>query len=390
MALLKIKEDDNDSQPLAQKKPESNISQTKAKYNSNVSQSSANTKPNVSSIQVNYKPEPEPGLESNISQIEDHNNYLFGNNSFLSLVGLQKKLALYVYELCKLQREKITMPLSIENAAIHAETTIASARKALQRMEQKGILIRKESKAGRGGWTRYELKKDVYQEIIHYENLNQNRFSFDSNLSQTEAKFGTKLRTELKTNSSSSSSLNKTTTINEPTETASSTELPADWQAIDFSSLASIGFNTNKLQQIYQAGVLTPEMVQDSIYAFAFDREINNKQFNSPLGFIMSLLKVKGMPYEFPQNYESPRDAALRRYMEQKQAQRERAKQLQNLLKQDAFESWLMTLSADETEKLIPPEVRKNESLRRGALLNHFQTHIWPEEEKKLADRAGT
>lgn len=365
-----------------------NVSQDEVKTNLELMQDNATTNirqmelsRNISQDEVETKPKT---LRMTKSGQNQHKKVSLDNYS--SLIGLQRRIVLFIYDYCKIARDSVTNPIAIEFLSEQCGTTKRSAQKTIQRLEQKEIVIRKEYKDGRGGWTKYELSEQTFKEILHEES----RLNFTANLGQTYHEVRAKPKTDLKTSHSSSSSLNKTTTINEPTETASSTELPADWQAIDFSSLASIGFNTNKLQQIYQAGILTSEMVQDSIHAFVFDRDVNNKQYNNPIGFIMSLLKVKGMPYEFPQNYESPRDAALRKYVEQKQAQRERTKQLQDLLKQDAFESWLMTLSADETEKLIPHEVRKNESLRRGALLNHFQTHIWPEEEKKLTDRAGT
>ena len=276
------------------------------------------------------------------------------------------------------------MPLSIDNAAIHAETTVASARKALQRMEQKGILIRKQSKAGRGGWTRYELNKDIHDEINYYNNLNQSKIESHTNMSQIEAKHESKLKSEFKPTSPSSSSLNKSTT-NEPEESFSKTALPPDWETIDISPLEFIGFNTNKLQQIYQAGKLTAEMVQDSIHAYAFDCEINKVQHNNPIAFIMSLLKVKGMPYEFPQNYESPRDRALRRYVEQKKAQQERAKQLQALLIETAFDEWRSKFTPEALEALVPSQGMNTDGSRYKALLQlHFEQHVWPQKMQEL------
>ena len=110
---------------------EKNLSQTKAKHKSNLSQ----TKDKL-------EPKPKPNLSQS-----------YVAETFLSLVGLQRKILLMVFSECKTLRSRTTTPLTIENIAAYCDTTKSAGRKAIQRLEEKGLLLRTCFKAGPGGWT---------------------------------------------------------------------------------------------------------------------------------------------------------------------------------------------------------------------------------------------
>ncbi len=91
------------------------------------------------------------------------------NEAFLTLVGLQRHITLFLYDCCKASRNKQTEPLSNFGIAESCKTTTQSARKTIQRLEMKGIISRAEYKDGRGGWTRYELPDFLFQEVLRIE-----------------------------------------------------------------------------------------------------------------------------------------------------------------------------------------------------------------------------
>jgi hypothetical protein len=102
--------------------------------------------------------------------------------NFYSLVGLQRKITLFIYEICKVSRSRITSPLSTEHLASTCQTTKFSVQKTIQRLENKKVISRNSFKNGRGGWTQYELSDAIFQEIMHEETQSKLRTNLGQNL----------------------------------------------------------------------------------------------------------------------------------------------------------------------------------------------------------------
>jgi len=303
------------------------------------------------------------------------------DSCFTTLSGLQREIAIFLYFTSKSSRDKITDPIGIEYLALSCTTTKLSAKKAIQRMEKKGVLVRTSFKEGRGGWTRYEIVHSLFQEIMHAEN------SGTLNRGQTEVKLGTKLQTESRSNLPYSSSLlNKNNTTTE--------EGSDQYDTIDITSLTSRGFTHQHLNQVIQKSGLPHEMIQDSIDAISFDLRRNgleNKLKAKGINFlryIMGIL-IKG-PYNAPDNYESPKQEKIREYLEKKKAIQKRDEELLEEAMNLAFEKWSGSSENNELiqeiMKNIPPLVRKNESALRGTLRTYYRETIWPIEKEKLLE----
>jgi len=200
---------------------------------------------------------------------------------------------------------------------------------------------------------------------------------------------GNKYRNISGNKSSSSSSLytNKTTTD-------ARAKLSSEWLNIDLEPLSNIGFNWSHLDQISSQNKLSSQIVQDSIYAFAFDLQENSKGKSikgDPINFFMGILRT-GRVYTFPSNYESPQDKALRLYRESKrkmeQARVEAEKEAYNL----AFNDWFYKLTDEQKKELLPKIFRNNatgEKLEKSKILessakSHFEKEIWPIEKEKI------
>lgn len=323
--------------------------------------------------------QPRTKPKTNLGQSQD--NLLVVYN-FSSLVGLQRKITLFIYEACKISRGKITSPLSIEHLADACQTTKLSVQKTIQRLENKKIILRNNFKNGRGGWTQYELSDTIFQEIIQEETQSKLR----TNLGQTQDKPRSEPRTELRTDFSSSSSYinNKTTTSG----TEEMKSLPEEWHTIRIDSLSDIGFTTTHLAQIAQQGKLTAEIVQDSIEAFAFDLKYNQKAKTlkgSPLNYFMGIVR-NGQPYAPPGNYESPQDREMRIYLETKQKiEQDRVTREEELMKL-AFDEWDREQSEEYKQSLIPEDIRHGRLLgpKQAALRSYFAKEIWPQKRKEL------
>jgi predicted transcriptional regulator len=309
--------------------------------------------------------------------------------NFSSLVGLQRNIIIFLYEICKAFRDKITSPLSIEYIASSCKTTKSSAQKTIQRLEKKRLLKRAEFKNGRSGWTKYELPEFIYQEVLHAETQDKPK----TNLGQRWDKGGTELRTELRTSLSSSNSNNiykETTTGNTPGTTE--LQLLPEWQNLDLEPLSKIGFTTTHLSQIAEQNKLQPQAVQDSIYAFAFDLQKNNKAKNikgDPINFFMGILR-NGRIYTFPSNYESPQDKAMRLYAEQRRAIEQKKKLLEKESLDLAFTEWFGQLTNAQKMAFLPENIQntkiafgKNKIIENEAR-SHFELDIWPDKKQEI------
>jgi broad specificity phosphatase PhoE len=301
---------------------------------------------------------------------------------FSSVVGLQRRIVLFVFESTKICRDKITDPIALQNFADACGTTPMAARVTIRRLEKKSLLRRAGFKNGRSGWTRYELPKDLFQELLQLEAQSK----LGTKWEQTGNKVGSELGTEVGTSSPSSSSLYlesknlKTTTTGEA-ELFLSTEvrLAPDWSRIDFSALEDIGFGRAHVVQLAKARLLTAEEVQDSIRFFAFDLARNKKRdeiTKDPLSYLMGILR--NGPYNAPSNYESPEQAARRAYVESKRRLEEKRLADEIEIRDLEFADWRRGLSTDEIKKLVPEHALGLTVGKEAILREHFNDEIWP------------
>ena len=314
------------------------------------------------------------------TKLQQTPNEVTTTGSFLALVGLQRKIVLFIYELCRSQGTRITEAVSISNVAATCETTVRAAQETIRRLEMKAFIRRAGYKNGRGGWTNYELLEDVYKELFQLETYNK----LTTKLQQTPNKLPTQPTTQLTTSAPSSSSFLdlenlKTTTTELEVNSSDTPALSPEWVSLDIEPLTTIGFTQNHLAQIARQNLLKPEVVQDSIYGFAFDLRVNGKGSglkSGPLNFFMGILK-KGIPYAPPENYVTPEQEALKKYLSAKKAQAAQRELLERELQEMEFQEWVRSLNASEKRE-IAPQAQEGGPLYLGQLRLHFEQAVWP------------
>lgn len=303
---------------------------------------------------------------------------------FSSLVGLQREMAIFVYRACQYARSQETDPLTLEHVSKSLKIRIGSVKTTLRRLEEKNILERIEFRNGRGGWSKYRLPEVIFREMLHLETGHK----LDTNRAQTGHKVDTQPDTQPDTSLSSSSSSidlqNLKTTTNEAELFKSDTlSLSPEWQQVDISPLASMGFTQSHLIQIIRQGKLSAVETQDSINFYAFDLNRNGLKPNSQLNFFMGIVR-KGIPYAPPENYESPADEARRKIREFKERkERERLAEEKKIVSLE-FSEWRRGLPTEEVEKLLPEYARKPGPLQDSALESYFEKNVWPERSQEL------
>lgn len=325
-----------------------------------------------------HKPDTQPDTQGDTNRTQTSNKP-DTSLAFTQLVGLQRKVLLFIYRSCQIARSRTTEPLTLEHIAKSLNIRTGSVKTTLRRLEEKECICRSDFKNGRGGWSRYELAAHVFTAVLQLETEHK----LDTNWAQSEHKLGTQPDTQPDTSpSSSSSSLD--IDLNKLTNTAVSDlsgDLPPDWNEIDPSALCPIRFGRPQLVQLIRVGNLTADQVQESINAFAFDLEVNGKsrEINGhALNYFMGILR-KG-PYAPSANYEAPEIRQMRLYLEAKEIEKKVRLDLEGRLESAEFEEWTAALTADEKTQLVPTTdfAKPGSQGHNAQLKQYFRENIWP------------
>jgi predicted DNA-binding transcriptional regulator len=305
----------------------------------------------------------------------------------LSNMGLEKlrgnplKIAQYFYEKIQSNPDKITPQMTQTEIMKTLQISKDSARTGLRFLLKTGVVKRVHFQIGKGGWSQYQLKESLMIEIKKaYQKGSIDPLNYKG--------------------SNSSSSYINTTTEDKPL-LAVDNSLSQLWESIDLSALAKIGFTKEHLHQLENKRTLTPQIVQDSIDAFAFDLQYNDKAKSlktTPINFFMGILRNVGV-YNPPENYESPQDKAMKGYVAQQKAQIERKQTLEAEAFQLAFHAWLRALPESEKEIILLPEIKKaqakrdqvevhviqnNEKVQLDLCKAYFKENIWPIRQRQI------
>ena len=324
----------------------------------------------------------EPGTNSETNR-EQTGNKLGTKDGFLALSGLQRETLLFIYFLCRGSGSRETTSIQLNALAKILKTTTGAAKETIKRLVKKSLLERLTFRTGRGGFSNYILPEPVYRQLFELESRNK----LGTNREQTGNKPGTEPGTEPGTSSSSSSSSLdldnfKTTTTSEPQLLKmEAVQLNIEWQSIDYSTLAEIGFTETHLVQVIRQGKLSSVEVQDSIHFFAFDLKRNGKGtaiHGSPLNFFMGILR-RGQAYAPPDNFESPEAEARRKYLEGKRSLEAKRLVEEQELQTLEFTQWKRGLSVNDIAVIVPEYAQKRPGpIQDAALLDHFEKAIWP------------
>jgi hypothetical protein len=272
-----------------------NLQQTYNKPPSKLTTNSQQTYNKPASVAVNentasgetYNKPPSKLTTLSTTNLQQSYNELTTKRPTLALIGLQKSILIFLYNLCRQQGRRVTEPLSISHIGNACETTPRAAQETLRRLEQKKFVERVSFKNGRGGWTIYRLPETVYKELFESETYNK----VTPNLQQTTNKLPSKLTTEPTTslpivvvpNSLSS----KTTTIETEIET------PCFLIPNELSGMVS----RRQLTQFVLEGKISESELQMSLDAFAYDlrnKLVSTKHTANPVGLLIGAIKNNG------------------------------------------------------------------------------------------------
>ncbi len=277
-----------------------------------------------------------------------------------SLTGYQKKIFFMIIEVCLSRGMLSTGCIKSDSFVELTGTTSNMIRTSIKRLVNKGLVIRGRGKTGRGGFHSFSISEIVRSTALDYKRLVKDDSSSEKN---REEKTGNKF-------------------VEKPNIYANSPPTESEWENIDIEPLKSIGFSPTQLKQLLSRKLNTLEVVQESIYHFAFGLENNPEtqrykdDGKNPLNVLMGVLR-KGAAW-FEPTYRSPKEIAQAQLLEQRKAQKAREKQLENDAYELAFDDWLDGLAKDERASIVAKKNKSDivpEKVKLGA---HFRDKIWP------------
>jgi hypothetical protein len=327
-----------------------------------------------SSIKVASEPAP-----NHASKLDQSSIKVASILSFDALAGLQRNSLLFIYESCRLFGSKISQPIQIKNLAESIKTTVAAARVAVQRIEEKGFIARFEYKDGRGGWTKYELPNEVYSQLFFRESS----IKVASNLDQSSIKVAPEPAPEPAPRSSSSSRV-----FNLKNSTTTSV---LDISAIDVSSVFQHGITTSVLSRCIE---LYPDLALDQLEVLVarfaeFIKDPKNRVQNAR-GFFISLAEQASKGQVPLDHINTPNELLMREFVLLQEQAKQQRDELYQKAQEFEFELWAENLSNDEKLSLVP----ENSILKLGTapysamLKRHFAEHVWPEKKAEILKSA--
>ncbi len=308
-------------------------------------------------------------------------NKLTTKSGFSSLVGLQRALAIFIYECCKISRSHSTDSLTLEHISTSLKARSGSVKTTLQRLEAKGCIQRLEFKNGRSGWSKYQLTESVYSEMLQHETGNK----MTTKWQQTGNKVGTEPATEPATTVSSSS--------RELNFKESSTTQPVDSvfdqvSSLDLSGLREFGITHEVFKRAVQLNpTVTIEGLEDLSFRLSelFKNPKERQKIQNARGFFIKLVEQLAQGITPLDHIETPQDRLMREYALLAKQKRAEQQSFEDTLLQEAFEKW--DKETQEEEKLAQVPLAKSAPVgnpRLAVFKEHFRENVWPEKREAI------
>ena len=309
----------------------------------------------------------------------------------LSLTGAQKKIFLYMVDLCNQSKSSNFVNIYTTELSKMLSIPRETIRTSLRRLTEKRLIKRLKFKQGLGGFVCFEI--DEQAKYCCLEAQKNELLQMVKTGSQTSSQTG------LLSDVVSSSYLNTTTT----------NTLSGELEQIDCTPLSEVGFNRSHLIQVHREHQKKPEnslpveIIQDSINALAYDIKHNNiaERFNSSPAVVLTALLKKGMPYssKTPEKVLSPKEEAMQAYLLCKEKKIQQSTEIEQRAKEVALTEWINNLQEEELLQFNPDKIDDQQTgigarfakigFRKKAVTNakeYFEEVVWPDEKKKIIE----
>lgn len=312
----------------------------------------------------------EKGFKKNLSLNSNDSNA----DKVFRLYGYQKTLFFFIVDRCFSRGMLNTGAVCNSSLAELLGTSFRMVKTTIHRLVGKNLITREKGKRGRGGFYIFSIDESIRAASLEYKRLLVAEEPMDSKRPSNSHHIG----------------------INniQPPETSLLPELhEKEWKNIDIEPLKKIGFSKVHLKQLSLIPTLSSKTVQNSVCAFAFDLETNNKAKKidgDPVNYFMGILRSVGA-YNPPKNYEAPQERVMRLWTE-KMRQREtepRRLKIEEEAFNLSFNDWFKKFTDEQKMEFLPKNLRVNKPaidnhLAKEKATGYFRKEIWPDIKNKI------
>ena len=227
----------------------------------------------------------------------------------------------YLFNDAKSHKALVTGPIRKTAMVSQLDIPFHSIRTALARLCEYKITKLEKFKKGRNGWTRYSIRRSIYDHLLYYEGDAKRASShFEPQVGEGR-EFTETFNTEV--------------------------TLP--------DNLRALGFGAGAINQLKRVGI-SNEVIQSSLDGFGYDMEdqdFSNRVRNA-LPLFMKVMKTE-KEYLSSRGYISPEEEVLAQMIELKREKLSRQKRQEDELLDLNFEEWLSTKSDSQINEIVAP-----------------------------------
>ena len=229
---------------------------------------------------------------------------------------------------------------------------VDSVKQVLKRMKRSDFIKTINIIDGRKGASQYQIDKSFYKNFLKTSEKLEN-FSFPINNSNNKKLLLLDKRGENKQSEKLGIERKE-----EPKQ--------RNWSNINIEPLRKYGLNERHLEDIREFNLLDREVVQESIYHFAFALEENKIKYENPIGVLVGrLCKGKGW---FEAEYISEKEKSFKQLVLIKKKRKKEKEDLISEYSQMEYEPWKEALTDEEVKGIelgMPETVKKGHSVFR-------------------------
>ena len=263
-------------------------------------------------------------------------------------------LLVYQYFLQKLNSKKdlVTEYINSTALSLYIGKSGNSIRQSIKRMKKANIIKTINIIDGRKGSAQYQIDRNFYK---NFKKLNKKDPPINNSNNKKLLLLKEKEEKEKKVKQSEKLAIERK---EEPKQ--------RNWSNINIEPLRKYGLNERHLEDIREFNLLDREVVQESIYHFAFALEENKIKYENPIGVLVGrLCKGKGW---FEAEYISEKEKSFKQLVLIKKKRKKEKEDLISEYSQMEYEPWKEALTDEEVKGIelgMPETVKKGHSVFR-------------------------
>jgi ribosomal protein S25 len=289
------------------------------------------------------------------------------------LVGHEKNLLFLVFNECSRIGSLITPEITLSHICEALRINSGVAKMVIYRLTQKGILTRAKSKTGRGGWIKFGLTKELYQDLRIRETDNKEA----TNRNQTDNKQVTKRVTEQIT----SPLVSKLDNIN-----TNLTNTDTVWNLSMIEHVEKYGINGGVIKRAREISPnLEIDQVCNVIEKFMLCMEGSaSKEIKNKIAFFLSLTKKAASGEEILPEIETDTDRLMRELVTKAQETLKNRAELEEQLLEVSFQEWIGSLSGEQKLEIVPSStlVKEGSHPHTQQFKIYYRENLWPQEKR--------